>query len=135
MKKSIIVVIFVGIFFAVILYAKFTGLVVTSLNTCMDTDGKDFSSKGEVYGVYYLFTKENYTLQDYCADDIALIEYYCVQDGIHSYRESIKYNCELGCLDGACKTGLPVDTLEMPAPPAKSSFEKFMDRIRGALGI
>ncbi len=135
MKKSVIVLVFVTIFIAAVLFAKFTGLVVTSVNTCTDTDAKDSSSKGEVHGVYYLFTKENYTLEDYCVDDTTLVEYYCVQEGMHSYKESENFKCELGCLDGACRTGELVKTEERPAPPNKSTFEKIMDRIRAKFGI
>jgi len=120
MKKSIIVIVFVTIFVVAVLFARFTGLVVTSINTCTDTDAKDSSSKGEVNGIYYMFTKENYTLEDYCVDETTLVEYYCVQDGMHSYEESMKYKCELGCLDGACRTGELVKTEERPALLYKS---------------
>jgi len=134
MKKGVIVIVFVAIFVAAILFARFTGLVVTSVNTCTDTDAKDSSSKGEVYGVYYMFTKENYTFEDYCVDGKTLVEYYCVQDGMHSYKESMKYNCELGCFEGACKTGLLVAPDERPAP-TKSTFEKIIDRIKAKFKI
>src|SRR4030042_578400 len=100
MKKSVIVIVFVTIFVAAVLFARFTGLVVTSINTCTDTDAKDSSSKGQVNGIYYMFTKENYTLGDYCVDDTTLVEYYCVQDGMHFYKKSMNISANLDVLMG-----------------------------------
>ena len=105
---SLILLIVVGLFFA-----KFTGLVVTSINTCTDTDiGKDYNTPGEVFGTYYLFNGENFHEKDVCEDEFSLREYYCVSDeGIHHYKEEIVYRCSQGCLNGAC---LGEEGVEMP---------------------
>lgn len=105
MKKGLLIlsIIILVIFF--FLFARFTGLVVTSINTCSDTDnGKDYGVKGKVFGAYYLFTKQDFLEEDYCKDEGTLVEYYCVAEGngLHSYKQEIKYKCKSGCEDGIC---------------------------------
>ncbi len=92
-------------------FLKLTGLVVTSLNTCSDSDGgRNYGVKGHVEGIYYLFREEKFYEEDRCKDNETLIEYYCVQDEMHSYKEKIEYKCRKGCEDGRCLE----TTIEIP---------------------
>jgi hypothetical protein len=103
MKKGIIIFVFISIFIAAIILARFTGFAVTSTNSCIDTDGgKNYISRGMVEGIYYLLTKEEFSQQDYCEDEKILVEYYCIQEDTNSYKKSVKYECEHGCKDGEC---------------------------------
>ncbi len=135
MKKRIIIFIFIGLFIIAIIFARLTGLVVTSINSCMDSDGgKDYLSKGKVEGVYYLLLKEEFSEQDYCENEKVLVEYYCVQEDMHAYRESMKYECELGCQDGRCVGGV-VEIDEKPTPTYNSLVNRIVSKIKGFLRI
>jgi len=104
MKKRDIIILAVVLLIIVsfVVKLRISGFVVTSINTCYDTDlGKEYGKKGLVSGEYYLFLKEEYREEDYCKGDI-LVEYYCVQDGIHTHKEKAEYICSNGCLDGFC---------------------------------
>jgi hypothetical protein len=106
-KKNLIliIVLIAVIIIAIFVSLKITGMVVTSINTCQDTDnGKDYYTKGEVFGEYSFLTKEYYNKEDKCKNDRILIEYYCFgdDDGLHSYREDIEYECPEGCEEGRC---------------------------------
>lgn len=141
MKKRTLIIIFVGIFVIAILFAKFTGLVVTSINTCMDSDnGKSYDVKGSVEGVYYLFTKEEYFEEDYCKDEQTLIEYYCINEDTHSYREKEEYVCEIGCENGECigrgLRELPQPTeSNYPSPLKEGWINSIINKIRSFLRI
>ncbi len=142
MKKRTIVIIFVAIFLIGILFAKFSGLVVTSINTCYDTDGgKNYDVEGTVQGVYYLLVKEEYNEMDYCKNGQILIEHYCVSEDMHSYREKEEFFCELGCEQGKC---IRSSLKELPTPPEpspqqiqipKEEVKGIIGRIRSWLGI
>ncbi len=115
MKKRNIIIIFVVILFIGTIFARFTGLVSTSINTCSDTDsGKNYDLKGTVKGTYYFLIKEEYQETDYCKDENTLIEYYCVNEDMHSYKEKEEFFCELGCEQGKC---LESSLKELPTPP------------------
>jgi hypothetical protein len=114
MKKRTLIIIFAAVFIIGILFARFSGLVVTSINTCTDSDsGKNYAVKGNVQGVYYLLIKEEYSEEDYCKDEKTLVEHYCVSEDMHSYRENEEYTCETGCEDGKC---IDSRLKELPAP-------------------
>lgn len=109
---------------------KMTGMVVTSISVCSDTDaGRNYAVKGDVYGFYYLFNEENFHEEDRCEGDV-LIEYYCVEDGIHSYRESAEYICPGGCEEGRCMGRVILE--EFVEVPKKVSF---LDKIRNLIKI
>lgn len=135
MKKRTLIIIFVAIFLIGALFAKFSGMVVTSINTCMDTDGgKSYGVKGTVQGVYYLIIKEEYTEEDYCEGN-NLIEHYCVQEDMHSYREKQEYVCEVGCSEGKCiEEGLrEINQEEQPFPLKKGLLDSIISKIRSLL--
>lgn len=106
-RGTLIMIISAVIFLAVFIFlifriATITGLVVTSVSTCQDTDmGKDYVVKGSVSGLYYLFSEERFYEEDYCEDDV-VVEFYCVEEGLHSFRESTRYKCQAGCVAGEC---------------------------------
>jgi|GEM_PF-2170657 len=136
MKKRTIIIIFLVVFLIGILFARFSGMVVTSINTCSDSDGgKDYNAKGTVQGVYYLFIREDYTEEDYCNGN-NLVEYYCVEEGMHSYREKEEHVCDIGCEDGKClEEGLrKIEEQEQPSP-LKSGWEAIVSKIRNLLNF
>jgi len=94
-KRDTIVLIIVLIIIAIGLYfliPKFTGNVVSQSN-CIDSDGKDYYTKGNV--------EQGPTINgiDYCYNKEQLKEYYCEEDTL----KVEVYNCPDGCVDGACK--------------------------------
>jgi hypothetical protein len=129
-KKNLLLVLIliIVVLSAIFVSLKLTGLFVTSINTCQDTDnGKDYYTKGEVFGEYSFLTKENYNKEDKCKNEKVLVEYYCFRDdnGLHSYRESIEYECENRCEKGRCLG----EAVEKPKTPSfldsiKSFFSK-----------
>jgi hypothetical protein len=132
MKKSSIVFILIGLFIIAIIFARLNGLVVTSINSCMDTDGgKNYTAQGRVEGVYYLFLKEDFSEQDYCENDSkTLVEYYCSLEGMHSYKGSVKYECKLGCRDGKCIEGI-AGIEERPVIQSPGLFSRIVAKIKG----
>ncbi|MBD3253198.1 hypothetical protein GF386_05675 [Candidatus Pacearchaeota archaeon] len=123
MKRWWIVLIVILIFvLAALSFVKLTGMTVTAVNTCYDSDfGKDYWSVGEVRGEYYLFMRDVYAEEDSCKNNKILIEYYCVDDssGFHSYRDREKFRCPEGCKDGRC-LGEPVEV------PRRGFFDIFI---------
>ncbi|MFH1290543.1 MAG: hypothetical protein ABIH92_03985 [Nanoarchaeota archaeon] len=104
-KGAVVVVVLLVAVLAAVFYPRFTGMTVTSINTCYDTDqGKEFGKKGEVWGDYYLYGKEEYHEEDYCVNDKKLVEYYCVGSELefNRMRESMTYRCQDGCENGEC---------------------------------
>jgi len=136
MKKRALIIIFIVVFLIGILFARFSGMVVTSINTCMDSDGgKNYNIKGTVNGVYYLFVKDEYTEEDYCKGD-NLIEYYCVEEGMHAYREKEEYVCEVSCREGRCvEEGLMEIPKEQPSPLKEGWFDSIVSKIRNLLNF
>lgn len=93
-------------------YPSYTGFVVTSLNSCTDSDGgKIYNVSGFVWGDYYLSTKINYSESDYCINDKKLVEYYCFGDYLNAIKKSIVYKCQNSCEEGRC---IGNDTEEVP---------------------
>jgi len=118
----LVVVLFFG-------FINFTGKVVTSINTCTDTDiGQDFFIKGQVSGIEYPYNKQSFVEEDKCLNAAVLLEKYCVTDGISSYRSSIKYICDQGCYEGRCLGEQKI--VEHLAPKCKvlwwCQFKKFL---------
>lgn len=135
MKKGTIIIIFLVVFLIGVLFARFSGMVVTSINTCYDSDGgKNYNAKGTVQGVYYLFMKEEYTEEDYCEGN-NLIEHYCVDEGMHSYMKKEEYVCDIGCRDGICiEEGLRKIPKEQEKPsPLKNGWEGIVSKVRSLL--
>lgn len=123
MKKSlvILVIVLIAAFSFLFVKIKLAGFVVTSINTCVDSDnGRNYGEKGFVQGEYHLFTKEKFYEEDGCQNDKILVEYYCVKDGLHSYKQEIKYRCKDRCEDGRCFG-------EMEVPEKKSFLGKIKE--------
>ena len=105
MKKRVLIILVVlfVLFSGFFLYKGITGKIITSVNSCQDTDnGKVFSYKGEVFGIYYAFEKQDFRYEDKCLNEKKVMEYYCVKDGISSLQESIEYECKDKCEYGKC---------------------------------
>ena len=74
-------------------------------NTCMDTDGLDFSDRGSVQGRRF---NDRFVLEDFCESPTALIEYWCFSDpasGAGSEAGIVRVQCEHGCAEGKCLSG------------------------------
>ncbi len=80
-----------------------TGMVVTSVNSCFDSDGgRVIDTHGFVSGDYYVQTQTKYTEEDYCENEYTLVEFYCTGDRIDMRKQRLSYICKNGCLNGRC---------------------------------
>jgi len=108
MKRVVkIIIIIVVVIILLLLFVKLTGMVIksvgTSINTCFESDnGKQYWVKGEVHGTHTFLGAEEFYEVDKCEGKGTLIEYYCILDDIHSYKESEKFDCPDGCENGKC---------------------------------
>lgn len=69
--------------------------VKESIQTCNDSDNKNFFEKGNI-----TLTKGNKSkvFEDNCLDDSILVEYICLNEK----KDEIEEECEYGCFEGRC---------------------------------
>ncbi len=128
-KRDVIIICCIVIFTIIalaVIRTNITGKVITSIDSCSDSDnGKNYWVAGHVEGYYHEPTKPqtpnftNFYNEDECRDKNIVVEFYCEKGnfGMHSYEKSVEYNCPEGCSEGACK-GEPIEV------PEKKSFWK-----------
>jgi hypothetical protein len=110
----ILVAIIIIITVLAIFFGKITGYFGTSIDLCQDSDlGKNFWEKGFVQGQFNNLERslrpEYYFDEDYCKNEKVVVEYFCIKQGIHSYKQAEQYRCPEKCEDGRC-TGVALET-------------------------
>ncbi|MBW2980295.1 hypothetical protein KY360_02665 [Candidatus Woesearchaeota archaeon] len=105
MKKSTIILVVVLLLLAVYLaeIKDFTGgFFWLSSESCSDSDGQNYFTKGSVSYTYKTWFRLNKSITriytDRCRNNNTLYEYYCSNNRIRIEP----YECENGCRDGAC---------------------------------
>mgnify|MGYP001571761394 CR=1 FL=1 len=104
MKKEhmilLVILALAGLFF---LFSRTTGNVITSLNSCSDSDqGRDYASPGFVWGDFYAPQKFHYEKKDYCINEKYLVEYFCEGDFLDQRAKEEVYPCSERCEEGRC---------------------------------
>jgi len=84
---------------------NYFSIVAAPAVSCIDSDGRDYHTKGSSTGVFVgmKYYPETTTVTDFCLGSIdpnTLVEYYCKDNYIYSEN----FNCPSGCQDGACKS-------------------------------
>lgn len=107
---GVIAIFAIGSAMAFSLLPRKSQVAVEGTSTCIDSDAGSYSGsygkvtvKGAATGVD-MYGKQ-YTLNDWCAGDgKQVFEYYCTpsQDGTGKAAAQMGYNCQNGCIDGAC---------------------------------
>ncbi len=95
--------------------ASIQELIENALPTCFDSDGRDFYNKGFIeYRIYWFGNYIPGRTYDFCQGDF-VNEQICAM-GIPSF---IRYRCEHGCEDGACRKTPKVEQETIQKAPSQ----------------
>jgi hypothetical protein len=128
-ETKIVILLICFLAFGLIIVKLFAGNVITSQIVtsvpyeCKDSDGRNPYNRGrtELYNVMEEPFLEK-TYEDYCSDEMNVVEYYCAWENFNYVVKTREKECENGCEDGACI---------MPRKPkTQSVFIKIYENIK-----